>query len=375
MKQRDFRRKCELDLPRNAVAAGLRLRTLLLPIAILTCFVVSCKKEPEPVPIQISEGDRVLVVCEGSLGNGNSALTLYQPDSNRTTEDVFRQANGMPLGDVFQSITRIGDRYFLCINNSDRIYVISRSDFKLAGTISIPKPRYILQVSPNKAYVSTLFSKKIFIIDPQTLTVRGSFEMPYKNPEGMCLSGSKAFVCTWDSACSAVFPLDTATDAIGTSIAVGGKAPQEILSDKNGLLWVMAGNQADGVEASLSCINPTSGNLVKTFLFGKEDPVHPVFNNGKDTLYFIQVTYLSGAKKGGVYRMSIDDASLPAQPFVAASPLQNFWGVGIHPKSGAVYVTDPLGFTQRGRVSIYPVQGGPISTFSTGVGPGHILFD
>jgi DNA-binding beta-propeller fold protein YncE len=344
-------------------------------IFLLSISISSCKKDPDPSPVTNANGERVLVVCEGSLGNGNSALTLFEPDSNRATEDVFKQANGIPLGDVFQSITRIDDRYFLCINNSDRIYVINRSDFKIRGSISIPKPRYILQVSPTKAYVSTIFSNKVYIINPSTLTVRSSIDMPFKNPEGMCLVGNHAFVANWDSACSAIYPIDTATDAIGPAVAVAGKSPQELLLDKEGKMWVMGGNQADGVQATLSQIDPNTGNLLKSYSFGKEDPVHPAFNKTKDTLYFILVKYTPGSTQSGIYRMSINDASLPSNAFVSASGLQNFWGLGIHPKTGAVYVADPLGFTQRGRVSIYNPVGSLLNSFQTGVGPGHFLFD
>lgn len=361
---------------KRALVAMFSLRILhVLIIPVLVFATSSCTKKPAPYPASNAGGDRVLVACEGSLGNGNSALTLFEPDSNRSTEDIFRQANGTPLGDVFQSITRIGEQYFLCINNSDKILVINRSDFKLAGTISIPKPRYIVQVNPGKAYVSTLFSNKIYMIDPQSLLIRGTIDMPFKNPEGMCLSGNKVYVCNWDSACSSIYPIDTGTDALDAAIPVAGKAPQEILSDKNGMLWVLGGNQAEGVEATLSSINPANGSLLRSYFFGKEDPVHPVFNQTKDTLYYLQVSYVSGATKGGVFRMGIQDVTLPSQAFVPAAALQNFWGVAVHPKTGEVYVADPMGFTQRGRVSIYGIDGSLRNSFATGVGPGHILFD
>jgi DNA-binding beta-propeller fold protein YncE len=178
-----------------------------------------------------------------------------------------------------------------------------------------------------------------------------------------------------DSACSAIYPIDTATDAIGSPVSVAGKSPQELLLDHEGKIWVMAGNQADGVQATLSHINPNTGGLLKSYSFGKEDPVHPVFNNTKDTLYFILVKYLSSSTQSGIFRMSINDASLPSSAFVSASGLQNFWGLGIHPKNSTVYVADPLGFTQRGRVSIYNPDGSLINSFQTGVGPGHFLFD
>jgi hypothetical protein len=73
--------------------------------------------------------------------------------------------------------------------------------------------------------------------------------------------------------------------------------------------------------------------------------------------------------------MAIHDATLPTRPFVAARGLQYFWGVGVHPQSGYIYVADPKGFTQQGMVRIYRPDGGIVDSFATGVGPGHFFFE
>jgi YVTN family beta-propeller protein len=344
-------------------------------IIILLCFAMSCKKDGEPATPQIVAGDRVLVACEGSLGNGNGALCLHWPDSNRTVRDVYQSVNGQGLGDVFQSLTRIGDRYFLCINNSDKIVVLDRETFLQAGSISIPKPRYILQVSDTKAYVSTIFSNKVYIINTKTLTVTGTITLPFMNPEGMVLAGGKAFICPWDTAVSAIYPVDIGDDALGSPVAVGGRAPQEILQDKEGMLWVLSGNKAKGKEAKLTRIDPATGSILKVFAFGNADPVRPAFNPAKDTLYFIEVDQSGGSADNGVYRMGIHDGALPAQAFVPAQGFQYFWGVGVHPVSGQIYIADPVGFTQLGTVYAYRPDGSLANTFQTAVGPGHFLFD
>ena len=341
----------------------------------LALVVASCGKDPGPPPLLYAPGNRVLVVCEGMLGNGNSALTLHIPDSNRTAEDVFVNANHLNLGDVFQSITRIGEQYFLCINNSDKILVLQRDDFQLVGAIPVPKPRYILPVSETKAYVSTLFSDQVYIINPKTRSVTGTITMPFRNPEGMLRVGNQVLVATWDTAASAVYPIDIATDAVGAGVALAGRAPQEILQDKEGKVWVLSGNESKGVESKLSRLDPVTGAILKTFAFGAADPLKPVFNKTKDTLYFIEVSYSGGVANNGIYRMGIHDAALPTQAFIAASGFQYFWGIDMDPQTGLIYVADPVGFTQRGKVTVYRQDGSLLNSFGTGVGPGHFLFD
>jgi hypothetical protein len=139
---------------------------------------------------------------------------------------------------------------------------------------------------------------------------------------------------------------------------------------------VLSGNVAKGKPAALTLINPMDNSIVRTYSFpAKADPMRLVANPGKDSLYFIEVDYTGTSADNGVYRMGIHDAALPAQPFVAAHGLQYFWGLGIDPATGLIYIGDPVGFTQRGKVYVYKADGTLVKTFGTGVGPGHFLFD
>ncbi len=348
-------------------------------LALFLALLCGCKKDKptDPVaPPQYTADRKVFVVCEGSLGNGNSSLSMYEPKTGNIYEDVFKAANNEALGDVFQSMTLIGDKYFLCINNSDKIVAINKTDRKTAGIISVPKPRYILDIKPTKAYVSSLFGNKVYIVNPQTYEVTGNITLPYQNPEGMLLLNGKAYISAWDTACNKIFVVNIATDEIEREITIGGRAPQEILADADERLWVLAGNVTRGKQATLSCIEPATGNVVKSYTFPqKADPLRPVFTASKDMLYFIEVNYNGGVENNGVYRMHINDAALPVKPFIPAAQFQYFWALGIEPDEGSVYVGDPKGFIQKGTAYIYDTAGRQLNQFATGVGPGHFYFD
>ncbi|PZF71091.1 hypothetical protein DN068_20550 [Taibaiella soli] len=340
----------------------------------------ACKKDKPGGSYTLPSTDttrQVLVVCEGSLGNGNSALTLYLPNKDSVYEDVYKAANGQSLGDVFQSITPIGSNYFLCINNSDKILVINKTDWTLQSSISIPKPRYILPVSEHKAYVSSLFSNKLYTIDPVTMQTTDTIVMPYQNTEGLTLSndGNSVLVCVWDTANNHLYSVDIATNTPTQSTTLAGYAPQEAFYDKEGKLWVLSGNVTKKKDAALTRIDPVSGNVIKTYQFPTgADVVRPVTNIAKDSIYFIEVNYTGGTQYNGVYRMNINDATLPSQAFVQATAYQYFWGLGVDPLSGNIYVADPKGFVQKGSVYIYSPDGTKTDEFKTSVGPGHIYF-
>ncbi len=362
------------------------IQAVIVFLLILTSGCIKgTDKDPQPLPVS-DTSRRVLVVCEGSLGNGNSALTLYLPDKDSVYEDIYSAANGQSIGDVFQSITRFDNRYFLCVNNSGLIKVIDRNTWKLTGPtgsqglIGVNTPRYILPVSSEKAYVSSLFTNNITKINPaaNAQISFGIVIMPYKNPEGMALLNGKAYVALWDTACSKLFAVTPSlgADQITDSIALPGRAPQEVLVDKEQKLWVMAGNVYDGKTATLTRIDPVTNQQLQVYVFNSgADPLRPVFNETKDTLYFIEVKYDGSTANNGVYRMGIHDAALPAQPFIPTQGFQYYWALGIQPGTGHIYVGDPKGFTQRGAVSVYNQQGQLLKTFATGVGPGHFLFD
>lgn len=351
---------------------------ILIVIATAIFLFSSCKKKEQDDNIQPPANitDKVFVVCEGSYGNGNSTLGMYNIEKDSFYEDIFSSVNGQQLGDVFQSMKLIGSHYFLCINNSDKIIVIRKDNYQFVTSISVPKPRYILPVSSSKAYVSTLFNNKVYIIDLNALQVTSSITLPAENPEGMMLWKDKAIVCTWDTAVNKIYYINTTTDIIEKEAAVSGRAPHSCVMDKESKLWVLSGNVYKGKNSFLTRLDPSTGAILKTYSFPADaDVIKPVTNIAKDSLYFIEVDYDGGTANNGIYRMNISAKDLPQQAFLAAQTFQYFWALDIHPKTGNIFIGDPKGFVQKGNVMIYQPDGTLLKEFKTGVGPGHFYFN
>lgn len=350
--------------------------TIVSVVMLLSACVKDKPAEPDThVPVPSANGN-VYVACEGSLGNGNSTLYLYNYITGTEHGNIYETSNtGSKLGDVLQSIIKIGDKLYLCVNNSDKIVVLNAADHKQVGIISVPKPRYILPITATKAYVSTLFSNKVYIINPQTMQVSGSFEMPYLNPEGMLFRNNKAYICNWDTACGNVYAVDVNTDKIVDTMPVMNRAPHAMTVDKDGNLWVLSGNVHKGKNSAFTIFN-NNDDFVKSYHFpNKADVIKPVCNNAKDIIYFIEVDYNGGTVNNGIYRMSVTDNILPNTPFIPAQKYQYFWALGIEPQTDKIYVADPKGFIQKGTVNVYDVAGKQTNTFSAGIGPGNFYFD
>lgn len=354
----------------------------LKAVCLLSLLVwTGCKgKEPEPEPPPVIDGRSVLIGCEGLFGQSTvagAAITLIKPETGEVTINAYKAANGEDLGDILQSITLADDRLLLCVNNSDKVVAVDKTSLRTLGSATVLKPRYALRITSNKTFISSLYSNKIYLLNQQNMQVTGEVAMPRDNPEVMLLRGNIAWVACWDTACRTLYGLSTATNAIVDSIALPGAAPQNLIEDAEGKIWVLSGNVFKKKAAHMVRIDPASKTVLADYTFAPNlDPLRLCTNVARDTLYFLEVDYNNNGPdpSGGAFRMGIHASALPQQAFVPALPRQYFYGLGIEPATGNVYLADPLGFGQQGEVRIYSPQGQLLKTFNTSVGPAHFYF-
>lgn len=361
----------------------------ILNLALCLCIVLAaCNKDrqnAQPVitgsngqsPIPNTGDDRLLyIACEGSFGSGNASLSMQNLTSGTGFDDVYLTTNNKSIGDVLQSIQRIDDKLFLCVNNSDNVLVINAKTRQFIKRIDIPKPRYIMPVDPHKAYVSTLYSNKLYVIDPTDLNITGTIDMPALNPERMTKQGNRVYVCTWDTACNKIYSISTVTDQLLDSQTIAGFAPHSVVTDAVGFVWVLSGNPQQGKKAALTKLEPGITDVVESFNFQSlQDPIKMITDKAKNNLYFIGVDYNGLSGYNGIFKMGTTDGKLPSVPLIPAQKFQYFWGLGTDPVTDDIYVGDPKGFTQKGSVSVYSSTGEQLRSFGTGVGPGYFYFD
>ena len=119
----------------------------------------------EPIDMTLP-GRGLFISNEGNFTYGNASLCYYDiTNSQLITDqdgdnDIFLSANGIPLGDVAQSVTSYGNTVYVVVNNSGVIFAIDRHTAKITGTIrGLTSPRYMHILSDTKAYVTDLYAR------------------------------------------------------------------------------------------------------------------------------------------------------------------------------------------------------------------------
>ncbi len=306
---------------------------------------------------------------------------------------------------------------------------------KITGLTS---PRYMHFVNDNKAYVSDLSARAIAIVDPQKFEIKGyidvsnpAAQLNQHSTEQFVQIGNQVYTNCW-SYDNTILVIDSETDQVTDSIDVPLQ-PNSIVADRFGKLWVLCdggfeGNPAGHEIPELIRIDPATLEIETSFTFSLDDqPAELQINGTGDTLYFLnrhlyrhvvtsgnppvkivessysksisvfppekilESTYtksISEASKG----RKLDDGNLitsQSQPGLKspgvsstqeileihqAPAIGGFYGLGIDPYTGDIYLGDAIDQVQRGIVYRYKSDGTVIDTFKTGINPGFFCF-
>lgn len=360
-------------------------------LALLGLMVASCgSDDPKPVepPIDPMDNTDVLfVVNAGNYSYSNasiSAIAGFDLDNGPMVDnELFFKVNGFKLGDTAQSMTIVDEENaWIVVNNSNVIFHVNPLTMKEKGRIDngITSPRYFLQISEEKAYVSQMYTNKIAIVNPKTHAVTGYVEIPVPDgsisaggTEDLVKIGDYVFTNCW-SYDNRILKIDTETDRVIIDCEVGLQ-PYSLVKDCKNQLWTICdggweGHPIDYVAPQLVCIDPQKMTVISTFKMQLGDQISKLCLNGEETdLYWICNRWdQKGTNVGGVYVMEIDQPALPETPFLSSKG-GSYYSMTVSPTDGDVFVADPIDYTQAGVISQFSKTGGLKNTFSVGIIP------
>ena len=259
------------------------------------------------------------------------------------------------------------------VNNSHIIYIIDLKTMREKGRITgITSPRYICFLSDEKAYVSSMYSDQLTIINPKTYSIIGSVTVPKNtaiaghtgSTEEMVVIGKYLYVTCWSYE-KTIVKIDTSTDQIVGTLEVGIQ-PASLVKDRNGKLWTICDGGYEGspvgYEAPVLCrIDPEKMTVEARYSFTKGDYLSKLRINGTgDQLYWLN--------NGAPYRMNISDTELPATTAFDTKE-SYFYALTIDPENNDIYLADAIDYQQPGIVYRYSATGKCLVSFYVGVIP------
>ena len=311
----------------------------------------------------------VFVINEGNFMYGNATLSFYDTLRRAVENDLFYRVNGLPLGDVAESMSLWKSAGYIVVNNSGKVYAIDAASGKYTGKITgLTSPRHLHFVNNEKAYISDLYAGKITIVNPASNTITGAIPCPsHPSTEEMVRVGNNLFVTCW-SGDNTVLVIDTQNDRVVREIPTGDQ-PCGIVKDHFDKIWVLCQSTPGKTEKnSPLLVRIDTGTLSVDFSLSfpvDSNPVKLTIDGKGENLF-----YISG---NNIFKMPVSDSTLPAKPLIAV-PAKLLYALGTDPVNGDIYVSDALDYQQAGWITRYSPSGVQLDRFRAGIIPGRFCF-
>lgn len=346
-------------------------RTALLAGALAMVLMLgACKRDPSPVepvvPVPSAKG--VYIIHEGLFNQSNASLWYYDLESFAIVQDIFYAANGRSLGDVANQMVIHNNRGYIVVNNSHKIEVIDVNTNKSEGTIDAgagKSPREMMVVNDTLGLVTNLYDNSVSAVNLKEMKVFKRI-LTSANPDGIALSGERAFVACSGFGGGTMVSVVSATELRETSMLTVWPNPSQVAVDENGMVYVLSigqyndyGNPLDDVWGAVTVIDPSVPAVVDTIHFSSH-----IF---KIALARGGVGYVSG--EDTVWQIDTRERRV-VKPFVTGA----CYGLAVDAALGDVYITDPKNYITPGQVKIYSSQGELRTQFWVGTLPASFAF-
>lgn len=335
-----------------------KLLTLIFASAVL--FTTSCSSEDGVTTGEMYYGNGFLLSNEGNFGKPNADVTYVTSNLASKQDNIFAANNGgSDLGDVLQMIAFNGENAYLLLNNSNKIQVVNRFNFKKAGQITaqLNSPRYMAFANNNIYVTNDKYGGDKFVSIYKSSDLSFVKKISFtSNVERIVEAGNNIYVQNASFGVgNEITYITTSNDEIQSTITVpDGDIKKMIVSGET--VYAIAAGTADSY---IYQISPTG--VTKTYtLTGIADATNLEIENGK--FYFT-----SGLK---VYTMNVTATTSPSAPlFTVANsvdPYSNLYGFSV--VDDKIFVSDANGFTEDSKITVYSKSGLVLRTFTAGKG-------
>lgn len=333
-------------------------KLLIFGFAVLAFF--GCKKEENTTPGKYEAG--LIILNEGPFGTGSGTVGYWDRSDKAPVDDIFEiENNGAKLGNILQSMTQVGDKYYFVVNNSNKVVVTDKNLKYLSEISGLQLPRYMV-TKGNKAYISQWgsdgLSGSLAIADLTTGQVLKTVALG-KGPENMLLKDNKLYISLvggFDRD-NRVMVVDLNTETVSKTITVDDNPAQFI--DYNGQILVLCKGFTDYVTPANSTpgtIVEISNDAVSATYSLSEQADNFIRQGSSSTFYFT----LNGKPSKWTYKAASFE-TLNGAPFI--------YKLSYDDVAGKLLMSDAGDFTSKGKILVADQNMNVSKTLDAGIIP------
>jgi len=345
----------------------------LLYLLVFLFIFTACSDDDPVSPLPETNIEGIFILNEGSYGKDNASLSVYNFNTKKVTQNVYKTANGRNLGNTGQSMMILGDEALINVYASKTITVVNLSNYKEKYSLDFLgelQPRYSVAKDANIIYTTAYKSNGegyVLKIDLKSKSIKKRIPMG-KNPEKLVIANNKLYVAIggWGSE-RIISVIDLDKDEKIKDIKVGYNTGN-IISFNNYVFAISTGGWASGQKITgLYKINSSTDTVVDSLKDNITSPgLMVVFENK-----------LLAATSAGV--VQIDPQNLAVEKTLIAKNKvignTNGWiyGLTYDRKTERIYCGNAKDFKQNGDVAVFDKNGKFIERINCGINPNTII--
>lgn len=244
----------------------------LLAALFAAASLISCGDDNEIPHIDEDDNDKaatgLYVLHGGNDGENNASIGLYNIETGKFTQEIYKTANGSGLGDSAEQLLIYGGKMYVTVTGSNRIAILSL-DGKLIKNIE-PKegdqpmnPRAMV-ADNGKVYISYFYGHAVAALDTLSLEVTGKVSVG-RYPEHLAVANGKIYVANsggldYPNYGKTVSVIDQKSFKVDKEIEVLIN-PGKVVADSQGDVYVISiGNYGD-IKNTLQRIDGKTGEV------------------------------------------------------------------------------------------------------------------
>ncbi|QJD96445.1 hypothetical protein HH214_11465 [Mucilaginibacter robiniae] len=364
--------KTNLPLTKSALV-------LLLSVAVLFS---ACKKDHADHPPVINGTAGVYVLCEGSYGKANSAITYYDINTNTATADIFQKVNNAALGESANDLQQYGSKMYCVVsgikgNQQSFVDVLDLKTCKLIKQISFNAttggalPRRIAFYQ-GKAYISR-YDGKVSRLDTATLAVDGEVTLS-EGLEGLAVANGKLYVANsanfqytnGKGNVISVVDLNTFTKTKDIKVSYN---PISVAAASSGDVYNVAAGDYYTIPAALTRISSAADTLVKTYTTYSN---YSLLSISGTAGYVLTEPYSNPV----IRTLNVSNGTLGSSNFITdGTKITTIYSLTINPFQNDVVITDANSYSATaGKVYYFSADGKIKYSFASASFPQRAVF-